>query len=95
MLALFPEEEDVTISNEVLVALPRIVATVAEEKLWVTYIDGSSTTAERGASIMLVNLEGQTTALSFKLSFPCTNNVAEYKALIMSISKAREISTKE
>ncbi|CAL2229476.1 unnamed protein product [Prunus armeniaca] len=35
--------------------------------------------------------DGSSTALSFKLDFPCTNNVAEYEALIMGLSTAREM----
>ncbi|CAL9005499.1 unnamed protein product [Prunus brigantina] len=44
-----------------------------------------------GAGVVLVNPEGQATALLFKLNFPCTNNTAEYEAFIAGMSTAREM----
>ncbi|CAL9024801.1 unnamed protein product [Prunus brigantina] len=78
MLALFPEVEGSTLSKEVLGELPEMVATVTEEEPWTLYFDGSSTSKVGGVGVVLINPNGQATALSFKLDFPCTNNVAEY-----------------
>ncbi|VVA40808.1 PREDICTED: LOW QUALITY PROTEIN uncharacterized, partial [Prunus dulcis] len=91
MLALFPEVEESTLSKEVLGELPEVVATVVEEASWTLYFDGSSTTNGGGAGVVIINPERQATALSFKLDFPCTNNVAEYEAFIMGLSTAREM----
>ncbi|XP_020424486.1 uncharacterized protein LOC109950335 [Prunus persica] len=91
MLALFPEVEESTLSEEVLGELPEVVATVVEEASWTLYFDGSSTTNGGGAGVVIINPEGQATALSFKLDFPCTNNVAEYEAFIIGLSTAREM----
>ncbi|BFG30168.1 hypothetical protein CerSpe_164420 [Prunus speciosa] len=91
MLALFPEVEDSTLSEEVLGELPEIVATVTEEEPWTLYFDGSSTTSGVGAGVVLINPEGQATALSFKLDFPCTNNVVEYEAFVMGLSTSKEL----
>ncbi|KAI5337975.1 hypothetical protein L3X38_017246 [Prunus dulcis] len=91
MLALFPEVEESTLSKEVLGELPEVVATVVEEAPWTLYFDGSSTTNGGGAGVVIINPEGKTSALSFKLDFPCTNNVAEYEAFIMGLSTAREM----
>ncbi|CAL2239733.1 unnamed protein product [Prunus armeniaca] len=88
MLALFPEVEESTLSEEVL---GEMVATVTEEEPWTLYFDGSSMTKGGGAGVVLINPNGQAMALSFKLDFPCTNNAAEYKAFIMGLSTAREI----
>ncbi|VVA37730.1 Hypothetical predicted protein, partial [Prunus dulcis] len=75
----------------VLGELPEVVATVVEEASWTLYFDGSSTTNGGGAGVVIINPERQATALSFKLDFPCTNNVAEYEAFIMGLSTAREM----
>ncbi|XP_021817086.1 uncharacterized protein LOC110759338 [Prunus avium] len=91
MLALFPEEEGPILSEEVLGELLETVAVVTEEEPWTLYFDGSSTSNGGGAGVVLVNPEGQATALSFKLNFPCTNNVAEYEAFIMGLSTAKEM----
>ncbi|BFG30469.1 hypothetical protein CerSpe_167430 [Prunus speciosa] len=95
MLALFPEEEESTLSEEVLGELPEVVAVVTEEEPWTIYFDGSSTSKGGGAGVVLINPEGQATALSFKLNFPCTNNAAEYEAFIMGMSTAREMGVEK
>ncbi|CAL8089328.1 unnamed protein product [Prunus armeniaca] len=91
MLALFPEIEESTLSKEVLGELPEIVDAVMEEEPWILYFDGSSTSKGGGAGVVLINLDGHATTLSFKLDFPCTNNVAEYEAFVMGLFTAREM----
>ncbi|CAL2229588.1 unnamed protein product [Prunus armeniaca] len=59
--------------------------------MWTLYFDGSSTSKGGGAGVVLINPDGHATALSFKLDFPCTNNVAEYEAFIMGLSTAIEM----
>ncbi|CAL8993354.1 unnamed protein product, partial [Prunus brigantina] len=95
MLALFPEVEGSALSKEVLGELPEMVATVTEEESWTLYFDGSSTSKGGGAGVVLINPNGQATALSFKLDFPCTNNVAKYEAFIMGLSTAREMGAEK
>ncbi|CAL9018448.1 unnamed protein product [Prunus brigantina] len=95
MLALFPEVEGSALSEEVLGELPEMVATVTKEEPWTLYFDGSSTSKGGGAGVVLINPNGQATALSFKLDFPCTNNVAEYEAFIMGLSTAREMGAEK
>ncbi|CAL2240077.1 unnamed protein product [Prunus armeniaca] len=73
MLALFPEIKESTLSEEVLGKLLEMVATVIEEEPWTLYFDGSSTSKGGGAGVVLINPDGQATALSFKLDFPYTN----------------------
>ncbi|CAL8993069.1 unnamed protein product [Prunus brigantina] len=91
MLALFPEVEKSTLSKEVFRELLEIVVVVIEEEPWTLYFNGSSTLKGRGAGVVLINPKGQSTTLSFKLNFPCTNNTAEYEAFIMGMSIAREM----
>ncbi|BFG30001.1 hypothetical protein CerSpe_162750 [Prunus speciosa] len=95
MLALCPEVEESTLSEEVLGELPEVVAVVTEEEPWTLYFDGSSMSKGGGAGVVLINPEGQATALLFKLNFPCTNNTAEYEAFIMGMSTAREMGVEK
>ncbi|CAL2247455.1 unnamed protein product [Prunus armeniaca] len=95
MLALFPEVEESTLSKEVLGELPKMVAIVTEEESWTLYFDGSSTSKGGGAGVVLINPNGQATALSFKLEFPSTNNVAKYEAFIMGLSIAKEMGAEK
>ncbi|KAK9911758.1 hypothetical protein M0R45_035649 [Rubus argutus] len=95
MLALFPEGDTVpTLSKEVLGELPEESTLVIQEDLWTLHFDGSSTTTGGGAGIVLTSPTGESTALSFKLNFPCTNNMAEYEGLIIGLSTAQEMGVK-
>ncbi|CAL8175772.1 unnamed protein product [Prunus armeniaca] len=63
MLAIFPEVEESTLSKEVLGELSEMVAIVTEEESWTLYFDGSSTSKGGGAGVVLINPNGQATAL--------------------------------
>ena len=45
---------------------------------WVMKFDGSSTTQSEGVGVVLYQEEDKAVALSFKLEFPCSNNMAKY-----------------
>ena len=61
---------------------------------WTLHFDGSSTTSEGGAGIVLSKSTGETVGMSFKLDFPCTNNMAEYEAYLTGLAVAREMGIK-
>ena len=50
-----------------------------EEKGWKMYFDGASNALGRGVGAVLISPEGNHCPFTAKLSFDCTNNVAEYK----------------
>ena len=54
------------------------------------FFDGSHTQNGVGAGILFVTPHGYTIPKSYKLLFPCTNNVAEYEALLNGIKLALE-----
>ena len=56
--------------------------------------DGSSTTSKGGAGIVLSKSTRETVGMSFKLDFPCTNNMAEYEAYLTSLAVAHEMGIK-
>ena len=61
---------------------------------WTLHFDGSSTTSEGGDGIVLSKSTGETVGMSFKLDFPCTNNMAEYEAYLTGLAVAREMGIK-
>ena len=54
--------------------------------LWCMKFDGSYTKKNAGSGVWLYNAENNyTESHAFKLDFKCTNNVAEYEALILGL----------
>lgn len=56
-----------------------------EKNFWTMYFDGSSTEATSGAGIVIESPQGQKWQFAFQLDFRCTNNQAEYEALIIGL----------
>ncbi|XP_075507377.1 uncharacterized protein LOC142544201 [Primulina tabacum] len=61
---------------------------------WELKFDGSSTETAAGAGIVITSPRGVKTALSFNLDFPCTNNQAEYEALVHWIGNSERFRGK-
>lgn len=53
--------------------------------LWILHVDGSCSKYGVGASIALVDPRGECHAVEFYLQFSCTNNMAEYEALVLGL----------
>ncbi|XP_075662894.1 uncharacterized protein LOC142632350 [Castanea sativa] len=56
--------------------------------------DWSSTTQSGGVGVVLYHEENEVVALSFKLEFPCSNNMAEYEAYLTGLAMALEMGVK-
>ena len=50
--------------------------------IWTLYFDGSRNKEGAGVGFLLIDLHGNRTMIACLLEFECTNNVAEYKALM-------------
>ena len=61
---------------------------------WVMKFDGFSTTQSEGVGVVLYHEEDKALALSFKLEFPCSNNMAEYEAYLTGLVTALEMGIK-
>ena len=59
------------------------------------YFDGASNALGRGVGTVLISLEGNHCPFTAKLSFDCTNNVAEYEACVMGLQVAIEKKIKK
>ncbi|CAL9019057.1 unnamed protein product [Prunus brigantina] len=56
-----------------------------EKNYWTMYFDGSSTEVRSGAGVVIESPQGQRWQFAFQLDFRCTNNQAEYEALIIGL----------
>jgi hypothetical protein len=56
---------------------------------WTVFCDGSWGTFGAGAVAVLVALSKVRTCYAAKLEFSCTNNIAEYEALLLGLQKLR------
>ena len=60
------------------------------ERTWKMFFDGSFMQSGLGASVFFVSPHGYTISKSYKLLFPCTNNIAKYEALKNGLKMAIE-----
>ena len=89
-----PGENSWNITDDVPGELPKIALMETTGVVWTLRFDRSSTTFEGGAGIVLSKNTGETVTMSFKLDFPCTNNMAEYEAYLTSLVVAHEMGIK-
>jgi ribonuclease HI len=62
--------------------------------LWTLRFDGACNANGNGAGVLLVSPKGKQSPYRFKLEFSCTNNVAEYEALILGLDTTRKMGMK-
>ena len=61
-----------------------------EKDGWKMYFDGASNALGRGVGAVLISPKGNHCPFTAKLSFDCTNNVAEYEACVLGLQAAIE-----
>ncbi|MCI08173.1 putative gag polyprotein, partial [Trifolium medium] len=62
---------------------------------WTIFVDGASIPTGAGAGIILENENGILIEVSLALSFPTSNNQAEYKAFLAGLRLAEDVGAKE
>jgi ribonuclease HI len=62
-----------------------------ENQIWSLYFDGSKSKEGAGAGCIIIDPTGNKTLLTCRLEFECTNNVAEYEALLQGLRKALDM----
>ena len=67
----------------------------SEEDRWKMYFDGASNALGHGVGAVLISPEGNHYPFTVKLSFDCTNNVAEYEACVMGLQAVIEKKIKK
>ena len=77
--------------NEDLMAVLQIdEEKTPEEDGWKMYFDGALNALGCGIRVMLISPKGNHCLFTAKLSFECTNNVAEYEACVLGLQAAIE-----
>ena len=77
--------------HSALVYGDQIEETQREAEVWSVYVDGSSTSKNAGAGILLVGPDKEEFKYSIKFTFPITNNAAEYEALLAGLQLVKRI----
>jgi hypothetical protein len=62
---------------------------VSDAEAWTVFCDGSWGTFGAGAAAVLVAPSKVRTCFATKLDFSCTNNIAEYEALLLGLQKLK------
>ncbi|KAL5558258.1 hypothetical protein UlMin_034469 [Ulmus minor] len=87
LLAIFPVAGSNLVHEEVP-GEPHEVALVEEEQKWQLMFDGAAAAGKGGIGIVLIGPESQVITKACKLMYGCSNNEAEYSALIAGIELA-------
>lgn len=77
-------------SHPIHVEFPNTDILTISTKPWVLYFEGSYTQHGSGVSVLFITPEGHTIPKSYKLTFPSTNNIADYEALVTGIKMVVE-----
>ncbi|XP_050365501.1 uncharacterized protein LOC126784039 [Argentina anserina] len=72
-----------------------VVVSFVHTQPWVLYFDGSNTDLLSGAGVALVNPSGVRHCYSFQLEWKCTNNQAEYEAIIIGLELLLDLEVTE
>ncbi|XP_026396016.1 uncharacterized protein LOC113290648 [Papaver somniferum] len=88
LIAMFPGEGD----DEVHEYIPGEVAAADIDKPWTMFFDELSYATVGGAIVVFEAPRGDLLSYSFKLDFPCSNNIVEYEALILGLKLEKELN---
>lgn len=58
---------------------------------WIAYMDGSSANGRSGAGVVFLGPNGEKFSYAVKFEFVATNNEAEYEAVLLALTMAREM----
>jgi ribonuclease HI len=60
-----------------------------DDEAWTVFCDGSWGTFSAGATTILVSPSRIKTCYASRMEFNCTNNIAEYEAVLLGLKKLR------
>ncbi|KAL0448348.1 UNVERIFIED_CONTAM: hypothetical protein Slati_1391200 [Sesamum latifolium] len=66
------------------------VEDTSSDQVWLLHVDGSSTTQDSGAGIVITSPQGKDLEFAIKFGFKASNNEAEYEALVIGMRMAHE-----
>src|SRR4051812_48555718 len=99
LLAEHPRSEPVILFEELPDETAEVHSTQANLSVWQMYFDGASRTIPRGGlvagvGIVLISPRDHFIPRAFSLIEPCTNNVAEYNALLIGLLLAHQLGVR-
>lgn len=59
--------------------------------MWNLFFDGVKSQNQQGEGILLQDENKSYLGIPYRLDFSCTNNVAEYEALLLGLRKAKQL----
>jgi hypothetical protein len=62
---------------------------IKDDEAWIVFCDGSWGTFGTGATAILISPSKIRTCYTARLEFSCTNNIAEYEALLLGLQKLK------
>ena len=71
-----------------------VVPEYEPHQVWLMQFDGSNSYIASSAGILFTSPNGMVYPFSYRLEFPCTNNMVEYEALLLGLKKARKMGLK-
>ncbi|XP_016177970.1 uncharacterized protein LOC107620303 [Arachis ipaensis] len=95
LLSICPEKATI---EELPNQIPGIIETIYacnEEETWTLMFDGTPSNPQGGAGVVLTDSHGRNLSFMFRLDFSCTNNEAEYEALMLGLKMAQEVGIKK
>jgi hypothetical protein len=63
-----------------------------KNQIWSLYFDGSKSKEGAGAGCVIIDPSGNKTLIACRLEFECTNNTAEYEALLQGLRKSLDMN---
>src|SRR3954463_5795954 len=99
LLAEHPRSESVILFEELPDETAEVHSTQVNLPVWQMYFDGASRTIPRGGlvagvGIVLISTRDHVILHAFSLIEPCTNNVAEYNALLIGLQLAHQLGVR-
>ncbi|GKF55773.1 reverse transcriptase domain-containing protein, partial [Tanacetum coccineum] len=81
VLADFPSEAPKGTREELYFRIPEVPGEKDDSESWTLFTDGASNQKGSGAGLVMIGPSGIEYTYAFRLTFPSTNNEAEYEAL--------------
>ncbi|XP_057719508.1 uncharacterized protein LOC130933925 [Arachis stenosperma] len=94
LLSICPEKATIEELPDQIPGTIKTVYACNEEETWTFMFDGTPSNPQGGVGVVLTDSHGRNLSFMFRLDFSCTNNKAEYKALILGLKMAQEVENK-
>jgi ribonuclease HI len=90
------QQSEISVCTQVMTSnhTVNIVHSYENDEIWSLYFDGSKSHEGVGVGCLLIDPKGNKTFIACRLEFNCTNNIAEYEALLQGLKKAIDLDAK-